>query len=139
MGCPFAWVAKTQRSVSLSSAEAEFFGAMLAAKEALFMRDVLVDLNRALVGPTIICTDSKACVELSVDAVAFKKTKHILRAAEFLRDLVLRRVFTLWHIPGTKNPADVMTKPLPRGTFVLTLDLIHDFVDAVNVPTAGAP
>ena len=31
-GCLFHWFSKMQRSVTLSSAEAEFFGAMLAAK-----------------------------------------------------------------------------------------------------------
>ena len=48
----------------------------------------------------------------------------ILRAAEYLRDLVLREVFTLKHIPGVDNPADVMTKALPRGTFLKVVDLI---------------
>ena len=32
---------KMQRSVTLSSAEAEFFGAMLAAKEVIFIRELL--------------------------------------------------------------------------------------------------
>jgi len=44
-GCPIHWFSKMQRSVSLSSAEAEFFGAMLAAKEVVFIRDLLVDLG----------------------------------------------------------------------------------------------
>jgi hypothetical protein len=105
---------------------------MLAAKEGLFMREVLTDLGYAPRGPTTIYTDSKSCVELSIDAVAFKKTKHILRAAEFLRDLVLRRVFTLHHIPGVSNPSDVMTKPLPRGTFVVLIDLVDTFDDLVS-------
>ena len=38
-GCLFHWFSKMQHSVSLSSAEAEFFGAMLAAKDLLFLRD----------------------------------------------------------------------------------------------------
>ena len=139
LGCPFAWFAKTQRSVALSSAEAEYFGAMLAAKEGLFIREVLEDLGRRILGPTFIYTDSQATVELSIDAVAFKKTKHILRAAEFLRDLVLRRVFYLAHIRGTSNPADVMTKPLPRGTFVQVIKLISEFSGNVNADGDGAP
>ena len=135
LGTPFAWFAKTQRSVSLSSAEAEFFGAMLAAREGQFARELLTDLSRPCFGPTIIFTDSKSCVDLSVEAVAFKKTKHILRAAEYLRDLVLRDVFTLKHVPGTDNPADVMTKALPRGTFLKVIDLIFNFTDKVTVDT----
>ena len=139
MACPFAWFAKTQRSVSLSSAEAEYFGAMLAAKEGMFMREVLVDLGRSPRGPTVIYTDSKSCVDLSVDPIAFKKTKHILRAAEFLRDLVMRRVYSLSHISGVSNPADVMTKPLPRGTFVLINALITNFARTVNASASSAP
>ena len=38
---------------------------------------------------------------MSLDPVAFKKTKHILRAAEFLRDLVARDVVRLQHLPGS--------------------------------------
>ena len=107
---------------------------MLAAREGQFARELLVDLGRPPTGPTIIFTDSKSCVDLSIEAVAFKKTKHILRAAEYLRDLVLREVFTLKHIPGVDNPADVMTKALPRGTFLKVVDLIYSFKNRVSVP-----
>ena len=41
---------------------------------------------------------------------AFKKTKHILRSAEGLRDFVAREVFAMVHLPGTINLADIMTK-----------------------------
>ena len=37
-GCLFHWFSKMQRSVSLSSAEAEYFGAMLAARDLIFIR-----------------------------------------------------------------------------------------------------
>ena len=40
-GCLFHWFSKMQRSVTLSSAEAECFGAMLAAKEVIFIRELL--------------------------------------------------------------------------------------------------
>ena len=45
------------------------------------------------------------------DPVAFKKTKpHILRAAEFLRDLVTREVVSVEHISGVVMLADILTK-----------------------------
>ena len=44
-GCVFHWFSKTQRSVTLSSAEAEFFGAMMAARDGIFLRDVIEDLD----------------------------------------------------------------------------------------------
>ena len=49
--------------------------------------------------------------------VAFKKTKHILRAAEFLRDLVTREVVSVEHISGVVMLADIITKRLAGGRF----------------------
>ena len=117
-GCLFMWFVKTQRSVSLSSAEAEYFGAMLAAKELIFTREILVDLGFALDGPTSIRTDSKSAVDMAYDPVAFKKTKHILRAAEFLRDLVARDAVSLQHVAGAVMIADLLTKAQARSVFL---------------------
>ena len=74
-----------QRSVTLSSAEAEFFGAMLAAKEVIFIRELLIDVGFSIDGASVINCDSKSAVGMAFDPVAFKKTKHILRAADLLR------------------------------------------------------
>lgn len=49
-------------------------------------------------------------VDLSYDPVAFKKTKHILRAAEFVRDRVLRQYVTFVWISGRDNVADLFSK-----------------------------
>jgi len=42
--CLFHWFSKMQKSVSLSSAEAEYFGAMMAARDLIFVRDLLIEL-----------------------------------------------------------------------------------------------
>ena len=110
MNCPVAWFARTQRSVSLSSTEAEFFAAMVAARDGMHYRDVLSDLGFTQNEPTLVRSDNKGVCDLSLDPVAFKKTKHIARAANFLRDLCARRVFVLKHIAGAVNIADILTK-----------------------------
>ena len=73
-GCLFHLFSKMQRSVTLSSAEAEFFGAMLAAKEVIFIRELLIDLGFSIDGASIINCDSKSAVVMAFDPVAFKKT-----------------------------------------------------------------
>ena len=55
-GCLFHWFSKMQRSVTLSSAEAEFFGAMLAAKEVIFIRELLIDLGFSINGASASST-----------------------------------------------------------------------------------
>ena len=52
-GCLFHWFSKMQKSVSLSSAEAEYFGAMMAARDLIFARDLLVELAIPLGGPGV--------------------------------------------------------------------------------------
>ena len=132
-GCVIHWFSKMQRSVALSSAEAEFFGAMLAAKEVIFLRELLVDLGFPPSGPTPMRSDSKSAVDMSFDPVAFKKTKHILRSASFLRDLVAHRVVVLSHVSGKRMVADILTKACSRAIF---LELIRMFDAPLGFLTA---
>jgi len=126
-GCLFHWFSKMQRSVTLSSAEAEFFGAMLAAKEVIFIRELLIDLGFSINGASVINCDSKSAVGMAFDPVAFKKTKHILRAAEFLRDLVSRGVISVEHLPGVVMIADLLTKAVSRAIFTGLIKQLDDF------------
>ena len=65
-----------------------------------------------------------------LDPVAFKKTKHILRAAEFLRDLVARDVVRLQHLPGKVMIADLLTKAVARALFASLMDLIRQYAES---------
>ena len=76
--------------------------------------------------PSIIQSDSKSAIDMSHDPVAFKKTKHILRAAEFLRDLVAREVITLRHLPERVMIADLLTKA-PARVFTELIRLVRTF------------
>lgn len=73
--------------------------------------------------------DSKSCIDLSFDPVSFKKTKHILRAAEWLRDYVSRLVFCLTFIPGKLNMADILTKAQVVAVFN---ELMREFDNYVH-------
>ena len=90
----------------------------------MHVRDILSDLARMPDGPTVMFSDNKSVIDLSLDAVAFKKTKHIMRAAEFLRDLCARDVFKLVHISGTDNVADMFTKSQELAVFRITMALL---------------
>ena len=103
---------------------------MVAAREGLFFRDLLTELGVPLLGPTVMRSDNKSVKDLSLDAVAFKKTKHILRAANFLRDLCDRLFFEIVWIDGKSNPADIFTKAQDLATFRSYLSLL-DRLDGI--------
>ena len=72
---------------------------------------------------------------MAFDPVAFKQTKHILRAAHFLRDLVARDVVTLRHIAGRVMIADILTKALSRALFRELIGLFDRYAqDGVVCP-----
>ena len=87
-------------------------------------------------GPTSFWCDSKSAVDMAYDPVAFKNTKHIMRAAEFLRDLVRREVVTLTHMRGAIMLADLLTKAVARPLFIDLLRLLDDYAlhASVNAP-----
>ncbi|RPG32542.1 MAG: hypothetical protein CBB72_010845 [Muricauda sp. TMED12] len=118
------WHSRLQRSVSHSTAEAEYMAASMAAREAAFMRDLWLDLGHLPSGPTPLLMDSKSAIDMAFDPVAFKKTKHIMRDAEYLRDVVAREMFVPRHVSSAEQIADAFTKPLPRPTFVALRDMI---------------
>ena len=61
---------------------------------------MLVDLGITFDAPIPLYSDSKSAVDMAYDPIAFKNTKHIMRAAEFLRDLVRKGYVHPQHVAG---------------------------------------
>lgn len=99
----------------------------LAARDLIFIRELLTELGITADNPSIIYSDSRSAIGLALDPVAFKKTKHILRAAEFLRDLVARQVIGLTHLSGSVMLADLLTKAVNRMIFRALIRLLSDY------------
>ena len=114
----FAWYSRLQRSVCHSTAEAEYISASAAVRDGIFHREAAFDLDELPPGPSALLLDSKSAIDMCFDPVAFKKTKHILRDAYFLRDNVAREVFKPSHVSSEKELADVMSKAVARPIFL---------------------
>ena len=132
-GCLINWYSRLQKSVSHSSAESEYVAASMAAREAIFIRDVLTDLGELRPGPTTLYLDSKSAIDMAFDPVAFKKTKHILRDAFFLRDKVARQVFSPVHVSSEEQLADMLTKAVNKAIFTR----LRDRLLGMSVTVAG--
>ena len=132
-GCLFAWYSRLQRSVCHSTAEAEYISASSAAREGIFHREVLMDVDALPPGPTPLKLDSKSAIDMCFDPIAFKKTKHILRDAFFLRDVVARQMFKPEHVSSEEELADIMSKAVSRQIFVkLRSSLVQNITNAAD-------
>ena len=64
---------------------------------------------------------------MAFDPVAFKKPKHILRAAQFLKDHTLRGSCAMRHCKGVIMIADILTKGVARPIFIQLMKLLDTY------------
>ena len=126
-GAPIYWYSRLQRSVVHSTAEAEYIAASTCCREAIFIYELLTDLDAQPPLPLPLRLDNKSAIDMAFDPVSFKKTKHILREAHYLRDLVARGKIRPSHVISALQRADIYTKALGRVAHVAERDaLLHD-------------
>eukprot|EP00253_Pinus_taeda_P019637 PITA_19637 len=74
---PITWACKKQASISLSSAEVEYHGAVEASKEALWLREILSEFGFQQQHPTTLWCDNQSAIQLCKDPVQHQRRKHI--------------------------------------------------------------
>lgn len=117
-GTAISWISKKQSTVALSTTEAEYQALAEAAKEALWIRSFLQELQHPVDQATIIWNDNTGAIALSQDPVHHGRTKHIEIKQHFIRNLIQDRVISVQYKPTHLLPADLLTKVLPRKATV---------------------
>eukprot|EP00253_Pinus_taeda_P034142 PITA_34142 len=112
-----SWYSRKQRYVALSSAEAEYMAASLAACEAIWMRKILVGLFDSHLDPNVIYCDNQSCIKLSANPIFHDRSKHIDIRYHHIRDFVQRRIMLLSYIPTEDQDANILMKALTRRKF----------------------
>ena len=103
--------------MALSSTEAEYMAASLAACKAIWMRKILAGLFRLHLGPTVIYCDKQSCIKLSANPVFHDRSKHIDIRYHHIRDCVQRRIMMLSYVPTEDQDVDILTKALTKSKF----------------------
>ena len=74
---PIFFSSKKQHSISFSSIEAEYRGAVNAATQCVWLQGILGELGFAFDSPTVIWCDNQSEIKISIDLVQTQRTKHI--------------------------------------------------------------
>jgi hypothetical protein len=117
-----SWFSRKQKSVALSSAEAEYMAASQASCEALWLRKMLIGLFGVQLRPTVIYCDNQSCIKLSENPVFHDRSKHIEIRYHFTHDYVQRGAVELQYISTEEQVVDILTKALNMGKFVFFRD-----------------
>lgn len=112
-GGAVAWQSKLQKCVALSTTESEYIAACEAGKELVWLKRFLQELGQKQDNFELYC-DSQSAIDLSKNATCHSRTKHINVRYHWLREQVEDGVIQIEKIHTDKNPADMMTKVVPR-------------------------
>jgi hypothetical protein len=114
---PISWASRKQKSVALSSMEAEYMAAASATSQALWCQMLLKELGFEQSGPTHLKMDNQSALALAHNTGAQGRAKHIDICYHFLRDKIESQEIAVSHYPGEDNLADIFTKALARFKF----------------------
>ena len=70
--------------------------------------------------------DNEVTVMVSKDATPLKRLAYIARRVRLLQELVKLGIVRLLNVPGKLNPADVLTKYLPRDDYERYMSYIYN-------------
>jgi len=109
---PIAWKSVLQKTVSSSSTEAELKALHEAAKEVVWLSNLLVEIGEPHKGPIIIFEDNTSCMRATDNNVEHSKLKHIEIKYHQMREFIEKGLLCTIHIASAQQIADVLTKPL---------------------------
>lgn len=111
---PITWSSQKQETVALSSCEAEFMAATEAAKQAIWLQDLLGEVVGKKCEKVVLLIDNESVIALTKNPVFHGRSKHIHRRYHFIRECVDNDQIEVQHVPGNEQRADILTKGLGR-------------------------
>lgn len=123
-GCPISWETRKQRTVALSSTEAEYMALAEAAKEAVYLRRLLCSIGfEALARVRILC-DNNGARKLAENPVFHNRSKHIDVRHHYVREVLERGELKIIYTSTDEMTADILTKGLPRQKHLRCMKLL---------------
>jgi hypothetical protein len=107
-----SWISRLQKTVSLSSCEAEYVALSEGARELLWIHQVLQDFGFESRLPVPVGIDNQAALALVFNPVLHQRTKHLDIKLHHVRDLQNQGFIATRYISTNENAADLLTKAL---------------------------
>jgi len=122
--CLITWCSQKQKTVAMSSCEAEFMAATVAAMQALWLRSLLSEITSTKPRVVILYVDNTLAIALMKNLVFHGRSKHLDTKYHFIRECVERGQTVVKRISTNDQKADILTKPMAAGKFEVMRHLI---------------
>ena len=108
---PISWKTQLQKTVTLSTAEAEFVSLTECAKQGLWFKNLFKEIFDKEIKIKIM-VDNKACIAIAQDTNSKGRCKHIDIRYKFIQEKILENKIQLEYINTEKMLADPLTKSI---------------------------
>ena len=125
-GVPISWRSRSQRAVTLSTAESEYYAISEICSEIIFVKNMLEFLELKIEYPIIIRVDNIGAIYLAKNQVLSNRTKHIGVRYHFVREYIEEGIIKIIFVRSKDNDADIFTKNLPKELFNKHRDSVMD-------------
>ena len=113
-GVPIVWRTKQQRSVTLSSSEAEYYALSEAVKEIRFIYQLLKEMGFEVVLPITVRVDNIGAIFMAENMQVSQRTKHIDTRLRFVNQYIDDGFIKIKFVGTNENDADLFTKNLGK-------------------------
>jgi hypothetical protein len=111
-GVPISWRSKAQRSVALSSSEAEWVAASEAVKEVMFVLQLLQSMQIKVKLPIIVRVDNVGAIFMTKNITTTGRSKHVDIRYKFVTEYIEDGIIKVIFVKSADNDSDIMTKNL---------------------------
>ena len=117
MGVPIIWKSKSQRSVTLSSSEAEYVALSEAAKDIKFAYQLLKSIGIEVALPITVRVDNVGAIFMSENTSTSGRTKHVDIRYRYVNEMVLDGFLKIVFVKTKENVADIFTKNVTSDVY----------------------
>ena len=117
LGVQILWKSRLQRTVALSSSEAEYYALSEAAKEIKFLVQLMETIGMKLIFPIIVYVDNVKAIFMAENNTATQRTRHIDARYHFVRKYILEGYIKIQFVRSEDNYSDVFTKNVKQDVY----------------------
>ncbi|KAJ8737027.1 hypothetical protein PYW07_000298 [Mythimna separata] len=124
-GSIVSYESKKQKTVALSSTEAEYMALSESCKEGIYLKNLLNELVLCENMSLCLYSDNQSSIKIASNPLFHnKRTKHIDIRHHFVRECVLQNKIKIEYVSTNDMPADILTKSLCKEKHYKFLSLM---------------
>ena len=105
-----SWKSKGQKSVTLSSTEAEYVAISEVVREIIFIKQILEFVGVSIEYPILVNVDNLGAIYLATNNQSSQRTKHVDIRYHFVREFIEDGIVKVQFVRSEDNNSDICTK-----------------------------